>query len=218
MRPLWPLLGLMVILRSCEGPQMALAQGVQQMPYTFLAQPLNGEPTNGSPRAVFLFDTSAITAVYPTVGTLSTSGTNGIDLYMDQEAMLVQSVFNGGAMVVRGVNGTRVTAHGALAKVWVATRGWYWPRNPFGACNPFSLTVSPAISIPSGQAFLCEGQGTWATSPFSWNSAQFSWSKPVQSIWQQTTIENGTWEIATVPWQNESYQWRQLWNGIPANQ
>lgn len=203
-----------IFLYSCQSPPIAFAQ-VPQMQFTYLTMPLNGEPTNGSPRAVFLLSTTPITAPYPTVGTLNSTGTNGIDLYVDQEAMLVQSTFTDGAMVVRGVNGTRVTAHGALAKVWVATRGWYWPRNPFGGCNPFSLTVSPAISIPSGQAFLCEGQGTWATSTFNWIAAQFSWNKPVQGIWQQTTIEQGTWELATVEWQNQNYQWAQAWNGIP---
>ena len=202
----------LMALSACD--RVAFAQ-VPAMPYSFLARPLNGEPTNGSPLAVFLLSNSNIIAPYLTVAqsTGPSSGTNGILLLVDQEAMLVQSTFNpNGAMVVRGVNGTRVMAHGAFAKVWIASRGYFWPRNPSGVCNPPALQVTPAMAIPSGQAFVCDGGGTWVQSTYSWTAAQFSWGAAVMGVWTQIPIVQGDWADAAEQWSAASYPWSQLWN------
>jgi hypothetical protein len=199
---------------------------VPALPFTFTSAPVSAQST-GFPQyqnQILLLNPSIIGATNITVdqATGLPYGSNGAQFVIDIESMAVQSVFAQGANVRRGVNGTRSFAHGALARVWVASARYFWPRNPSGVCCPTCQTVTPAVAIPSGQAFTCQGTGTWATSTFPWNAAQFSWNAPIQGVWEQITEEQGDWNVATLSWDSAAWKWAdtagyepQILNSLP---
>jgi len=197
------------------------AAQVPSLPYTFTAAPVSNQST-GIPSfqtTVQLLNPGIIGASYLTVdqATGLPYGSNGTLLLIDIEGMAVQSV-RPNIQVKRGSEGTRSFAHGALARVWAADYRYFWPRNPSGVCKPATLTISPAVAIPSGQEFLCVGDGTWGGAGFSWNQAQFSWlNATLDGVWIQQSIEQGDWAIAAIAWGNSSFAWKDIATG-PAPQ
>ncbi len=192
---------------------------VPVMPYTFTAAPVSNQSTGQPPfqSQIFLLNPSIIGSSGLTVaqGTGNPSGSNGAQFVIDIESMAVQSVFPQGANVRRGANGTRTYTHGALAKTWVASARYFWPRNPSGVCQPATQLVTPAIAIPSGGAFVCKGDGTWAGAFFSWNQAQFKWLDATNAgVWIQIPIEQGDWAVAGINW-NQNFAWNQFAGPAP---
>ncbi|MFP5227571.1 MAG: hypothetical protein ACLGXA_08055 [Acidobacteriota bacterium] len=184
---------------------------VPTLPSTYLAKPLNALATNGTPTQVTLIDPSIVGSSYLTIdqATGNPAGSNGAFLYMNTEAMKVFAVNNGIVQVNRGASGTRTATEGALSKVWVASARYFWLRNPSGVCNPGVQTVTPAVVFPSGQAYECQGDGTWGASNFSWSAAQFKWNAANQGVWGQIAIEQGDWNVASINW-NQSFSWSQF--------
>ena len=223
----WFLLFAVTLSRCAGGHQFAFGQ-VPTMPSTFTVAPVNAQTTGAPPfqSQIFLLNPSILVLSASITVAQSTglpSGADSIQFVIDIESMAVQSNFSQGANVRRGANGTRSFAHGALARVWVAPARYFWPRNPFGVCQPAVQLVTPAIAVPSGQAFVCTGDGTWGGAAFSWNQAQFSWSNATNDgVWEQVQQEQGDWAVAGLPWQSATWKWidtagaePQIWNTLP---
>jgi len=199
---------------------------VPTLPSTYTSAPVTNQSI-GIPsyqNNVFLLNPGVIGATNITVDqdTGLPTGSNGAQFVIDIESMAVQSVFSQGATMRRGANGTRSFAHGALAKVWVASARYFWPRNPSGVCCPSCQTVTPAVAIPSGQAFTCQGNGDWQSSTFSWTAAQFAWNASIQGVWGRIFVEQGTWNVGAIGWQNSNWSWQdtagyapQILNSVP---
>ncbi len=192
---------------------------VPSLPFTYTSAPVSNQSTGIPPyqNKVLLIDPSVIGRSYLTVdqATGLPTGSNGAQFVIDIESMAVQSVFSQGANVRRGANGTRSFAHGALANVWVASARYFWPRNPQGVCCPTCQTVTPAVAIPSGQAFTCQGNGDWQSSSFSWSAAQFKWIDPIQGVWGQIHVDQGDWVIASISWQASTWPWKDIAGADP---
>lgn len=150
-------------------------------------------------------------------------------LVIDIESMTVQNTVPGGVFARRAINGTRSFAHGALANVWVGPAQYFWPRNPSGVCQPATQLVTPAVAIPSGQAFVCQGNGEWVGALFSWSQAGqsgqlttfpltssrqpniISWGNATtQGVWEQIHVDQGDWIVASLPWQNSNWPWKDI--------
>lgn len=83
-------------------------------------------------------------------------------LFCDREAMAVLGVTNGVASVIRGIMGTKATAHSSGQTVWVG------PGNVFGTVDPSGQFPSgddiylPRVVIPTGNVWNDDGSGNWA--------------------------------------------------------
>lgn len=219
------------LLARCGHLDLCPAQ-VPQFPFTFTAMPVTNQST-GTPKYqnnIFLLSTSAISPTYLTVAhsTGLPTGADSIQFVIDIESMKVASTFNGGANVLRGANGTRSFAHGALSRVWIAPARYFLPRNPIGICQPATQLVTPSIAIPSGQAFVCEGNGQWGGADFSWATASLSgqpttypytsqlqpaitWGNATnQGIWQQQQYDQGDWAQGAIAWGSSTFKWEDI--------
>jgi hypothetical protein len=81
-------------------------------------------------------------------------------LFIDREAMLVQSVSGTTAQVVRGFAGTAARAHLAGSTVTAATPSQFYQSEANGACTLTAEAVTPRIVLPTGNVYTCLG-GIW---------------------------------------------------------
>jgi hypothetical protein len=86
---------------------------------------------------------------------------NATLLFIDQEALFVNSVSGTTIGVTRGYNGTVATLHPSAAVVWVGSPSQYATVNPSGTCT-VAASVAPTIAIYTGIFWRCDGTtGVW---------------------------------------------------------
>lgn len=81
-------------------------------------------------------------------------------LFIDREAMLIQSVSGLTAQVVRGFAGTASRAHLASSTVTAAAPSQFYQSEVTGACTLAQEAVTPRIVLPTGNTYTCTG-GVW---------------------------------------------------------
>lgn len=81
-------------------------------------------------------------------------------LFIDREAMLIQSVSGTTAQVVRGFAGTAARAHSASSIVYTGTPSQFYQSEVSGTCTLTSEAVTPRIVLRSGNIYACTG-GFW---------------------------------------------------------
>jgi hypothetical protein len=112
---------------------------------------------------------SATNVVQPTIQVASATGitAGGTLLFVDNEAMFVNSVSGTILQVSRGYYGGRVTAHNSGALVWIGPPqafGWAFPGGyPSGGCTRSAQLYLPYINTDSGAISDCIG-GSWVGS------------------------------------------------------
>lgn len=96
----------------------------------------------------------------------NTNGTQGSLLYVDREAMRVQSINGTSITVLRGQNGTQAEGHLTGVLVWIGNPQWYsqdpaeFPPN--GACTLANTITLPRLEVLSGEIFTCDSLGVWS--------------------------------------------------------
>jgi len=123
---------------------------------------------------------AAMTATDTTIRLTSTTGVGAYSatagtrtmLFVDREAMLVESTANGVTKVIRGARGTAgKVAHASGAVVYVGLdrqEYFYGAANnppgsdPSGACTSTSLTVLPIVVVRTGDEMTCPASGPYS--------------------------------------------------------
>jgi hypothetical protein len=83
-------------------------------------------------------------------------------LYVDREAMFVNSISGTVIGVTRGSNGTRATAHISGATVYLGAPNQFSSYPRFGACTRGNEVVLPVIDVNTGAQYNCFGStGRW---------------------------------------------------------
>lgn len=103
---------------------------------------------------------AALTATQTTVQVASATGVSaGVYLFVDREAMRVNSITGTLANVSRGFAGSAARAHITGAVVYVGAASAFssdgGPGGPVGACTRTAQTTLPRISLPSGNVYDC---------------------------------------------------------------
>ena len=92
------------------------------------------------------------------------AGASFILLFVDKEAIAVNTISGTTAQVIRGWNGTLQTPHVSGAKVWVGPSYAYGNYDPSGACQSTTLPYLPRIVPSTGNIWDCTGAtGQWTT-------------------------------------------------------
>jgi len=110
---------------------------------------------------------AAVTATDRTVSV--TSATNvavGQTLFVDHEAMKVNTKTGTVLGVTRGYNGTAARAHGALATIYAGDAGEFYTQEVVqgSKCTLTDELFTPRIVLPTGNVYKCSGmatQGAW---------------------------------------------------------
>lgn len=92
-----------------------------------------------------------------------TSGTNvsvGDFLFVDREAMRVNSISGTIAQVTRGWGGTAARAHAASATVYTGAPDRFYKTEVVGTCTATSELYTPRVVLPTGNVYTCTG-GMW---------------------------------------------------------
>lgn len=118
-------------------------------------------------------------------GVVAASGPAGTRtvLYVDQEAMLVNTVSSTTVSVVRGAKGTRRVGHPVGATVYVGPDRQEYFRSgpPRGYCTSTSLLVLPVIEVETGKAWTCTGVSRWGV-------IKTTYIPPTQCTFAPTTL------------------------------
>ena len=145
---------------------------------------------------------SSIVCLASLTGVTAQNGPQGIRtvLFMDREAMSVQSILNtstGCVQVVRGYHGTyggpglSTVSHNVGITVYVGPDDPYHfngsantPGSPSlkGACVATQLVVLPVIELATGKAWTCAG------SPGQWGVVEVMYVPPTQCTFAPTTL------------------------------
>lgn len=140
----------MKFLRSRVTPMlMALAAIL-----TLIAVPILGQTTVNS-TTLSAAVTSRTQQVIP-LTSVSTVAAGDV-LYVDREAMLVQSVNTTAvnATATRGYAGTRADPHASGSAVWTGPPRRFYSSDVFGVCTATAESFLPHIVLPSGNVFQC---------------------------------------------------------------
>jgi len=81
-------------------------------------------------------------------------------VFIDQEALGVQSISGTTIGVIRGYGGTRSTAHASGTTTYIGPPNYYVSFPQAGACTAANQVVLPTINITSGLQYNCLG-GVW---------------------------------------------------------
>lgn len=84
----------------------------------------------------------------------------GYIVYVDREAMRVNSVSSNTLTVQRGVNGTSAQAHAASAVAFLDQAQYFYNTDMSGTCTATNQVVLPHINVTSGQIAQCVN-GRW---------------------------------------------------------
>lgn len=104
---------------------------------------------------------SAVTASDTTFTVASATGVDAGDyLFLDREAVRVNSVAGTQVRVTRGFNGTAARAHAASVTVYVGAPDNFASSEVGGTCTASAQSYTPRIVLPSGNVYSCTG-GWW---------------------------------------------------------
>lgn len=115
---------------------------------------------------------SYITLASSTNVTVPTQGANGSFLYIDREMFQVVAASPPGTttnqqfLVVRGVNGTKASAHASGQIVWIGFGDWFsndaaGTSQPQGSCVIANVYASPSIHVQDGTFWTCDSTKLW---------------------------------------------------------
>jgi len=79
----------------------------------------------------------------------------GTMLYVDTEAMLVNSISGTTVGVRRGHTGTAAVAHLSGAMVLLGAPNLFYAHDPSGSCTAASILVTPWVNVRTGNQWLC---------------------------------------------------------------
>ncbi len=106
---------------------------------------------------------AAATATAGTVSVASaTSIVAGHEMFIEREAMLVQSVSGTTISVQRGYDGTNAASHPQGALAYTGTPSRFSRTNYAGSCTSTSQVVLPIVNTATGQLFDCVNS-LWAS-------------------------------------------------------
>lgn len=100
---------------------------------------------------------TAVTAATNTV--VLASGTNvaaGDILFVDREAMLINSISSATAQVRRGWAGTAARAHAAGATVYTGVPSRFYNTEVVGTCTATAELYTPRVVLPTGNVYQCQ--------------------------------------------------------------
>lgn len=129
---------------------------------TTLSQAVNGTLPNSTVSVsaqnfVYLTSTAGIQSLLSGVG-----GAVKAVLFVDREQMAIESLntITSQVIVLRGYNGTLVSAHNSGATVYLGTPDQFFQFDPIGGCVLNLTKVTPWINILTGSQWTCTG-GLW---------------------------------------------------------
>ena len=147
---------------------------------------------------------SYITLASSTNVTVPTQGANGSFLYIDREMFQVVAASPPGTttnqqfLVVRGVNGTKASAHASGQIVWIGFGDWFSnaPVGPEGTCVIANVYVLPDIHVQDGSMYSCDSLKLWGyAGPSGLNPGIRAAATQISATYTATYYDN--WIIAT---------------------
>jgi hypothetical protein len=155
MKTITRILAFITLAFGCAFGQTALTQ-------TSLGAAVNGNAvySGGSPNV----DTSVILSSVSSVSAPTAGSGYGTLLYIDAELMAVTSVNSATKVVgvIRGWEGTPVSAHVSGAMVLLAPPNAFYRVDPAGACTAASTAYTPWLNVSNGKQWLCSTlTNTW---------------------------------------------------------
>jgi hypothetical protein len=150
--------------------------------------------------AIGASDTSVTVASATGILAAGNLGEIRTNIYVDREDMAVLTVTGTVLTVIRGISGSRVSAHVSGAKVWHGPPNYFNDGDYVGACTASAQINLPRIAVMTGNVWSCLS-GIWTS--FGDNSALPTVGTTVASA---TTIVptgtlftvSGTTEIVTI--------------------
>jgi hypothetical protein len=113
---------------------------------------------------------------------------NSTILFVDQEAMFVNSISGTIAGVTRGHSGTRANPHASGSVVWVGSPSQFTVFDPSGSCTAAN-TVAPYIAMGTGLYWRCDSAtGVWQNFFTTGSITPAATSAAIQTASQNFTV------------------------------